>query len=53
MEQGNPSEVRFIRNVGLLFFFKSNFDKLYSVSSLVMPKMEEEFSGRGAVKNSK
>ena len=25
----------------------------YSVSSLVVPKMEEEFSGTGAVKNSK
>ena len=25
----------------------------YSVSSLVVPRMEEEFSGTGAVKNSK
>ena len=28
-------------------------DFLYSVSSLVVPKMEEEFSGTGEVKNSK
>ena len=29
------------------------FPAYYSVSSLVVPKMEEEFSGTGAVKNSK
>ena len=29
------------------------FTTIYSVSSLVVPKMEAEFSGTGAVKNSK
>ena len=32
---------------------KTYFEKLYSVSSLVVPKMEEGISGTGAVKNSK
>ena len=37
----------------IMDFHKMNSFFEYSVSSLGVPKMEEEFSGTGAVKNSK
>ena len=49
--QGHEGELKM--NPMICFFILFHIFLIYSVSSLVMPKMEDEFSGTDAVKNSK